>query len=265
MVTLDCTTSAHDGVTLVTVRLRDIDGPTRVRISSRLDGPVWPPRREGVPERGWTDEGFDGVVGPGTDVLGYATPAPPSNPPAELVTAEPVADTHDELTTDPESVLRQLGDPTPPADAVPTGDGEPAADADPVPRDGHTFEVDGDTEPPETATASAAGARSEPLGAPDRDDETATRDGGTADLPAAVGPWLAEMARRTDRAERLSEVETVPEATEAVRAAGGLAAVRDLAEADDAAQLRALARRARRLADRRAGATIPVDTLDALA
>lgn len=212
MVTLDWTASAHDGVTLVTVRLDDIDEPTRVHIASRLDGPVWPPRREGVPEAGWTDDGFDGVVGPGTAVLGYASPAPPAAPPAELVATEPVPDGRDELTADPESVVRQLGDPSPPADAVPTAS---------------TFE--------------------------------------RPDLPAAVGPWLAEMARRADRAERLHGAETVSEATAAVRAAGGMAAVRDLAEADDAAQLRALARRARRLADRREGAAIPVDTLTALA
>lgn len=250
MVTLDWTASAHDGVTLVTVRLDDIDEPTRVHIASRLDGPVWPPRREGVPEAGWTDDGFDGVVGPGTAVLGYASPAPPAEPPAELVDTEPVpdADGRDELTADPESVVRRLGDPSPPADAVPTAEhrdrptaAEPTAD-DSAPEP---------SSPEDTRSGSDASPTANTLE--------------RTDLPAAVGPWLAEMARRADRAERLHGAETVPEATAAVRAAGGMAGVRDLAEADDAAQLRALARRARRLADRREGAAIPVDTLTALA
>ena len=254
MVTLDWTTSAHDGVTLVTVRLEDIDVPTRVRIESQLDGPVWPPRREGLPESGWHDDGFAGVVS-GTAVLGYASPASPAEPPVELTEAEPVpeAEGREKLTADPESVVRQLGDPAPPADAVPT-----AADERTGPAAGHS-----------NTEATTGGGTTDELGSTDASGDDAVErdgpDGETPDLPPAVGPWLAEMAHRTDRAERLHAAETLPEATAAVRDAGGLEGVRDLAAADDADQLRALARRARRLADRRAAATIPVDTLTALA
>jgi len=73
------------------------------------------------------------------------------------------------------------------------------------------------------------------------------------------------MARRTDRAEALAAADTVPEATAAVREAGGLAEVRALADAEDERRLRLVARRARRLADRRAAATIPAETLATLA
>lgn len=256
MVTLDWTTSAHDGVTLVTVRLEEIDVPTRVRVESRLDGPVWPPRREGLPESGWTEDGFAGVVDAGTAVLGYASPAPPAEPPVELTEAEPVPDAEgrDALTTDPESVVRQLGDPAPPADAVPAESGGRAAPTEPTTSDAP---AGGNATVAPVPTDGPGDDGSEPVGPGD--------DGEAPDLPPAVGPWLAEMGRRTDRAERLHEAETLPEATAAVRAAGGLEGVRELAAADDAEQLRALARRARRLADRRAAATVPVDTLAALA
>jgi hypothetical protein len=251
MVTIDCTADAHNGVTLVTARLRDINVPTQIRVESRLDGPVWPPRREGLPEPGWTDTGFDGVVGPGTEVLGYATPASPSDPPAELVDWEPVPDAEprEELTEDTDSVVRHLGDPSPPADAVPASGSAVEEPTSNTP-DGEETEPGNAADPPVVDRASHA---------------VSQRDTATAELPAAVGPWLAEMARRVNHAERLAEAETVPAATAAVSDADGMAGVRDLAEADDAQRLRTLARRARRLADRRAAATVPVETLDRLA
>ncbi|EMA68291.1 DUF7857 domain-containing protein, partial [Halorubrum kocurii] len=46
------------GVSLVRCRVRNDDAvPRRVRIESRLDGPVLPPRRDGVPETGWDEAG----------------------------------------------------------------------------------------------------------------------------------------------------------------------------------------------------------------
>ena len=239
MVRLDCATSHHDGVTLVTLQLRDIDGPTRVSVRNCLDGPVWPPRREGLPEAGWTDDGFAGVVEPGTHTLGYATPAPPADPdpPAELTDAVPAPDADDgEEMTDAADVVRTLGDPAPPADAVPVAGGVGGADAN----DSRGEGVAGDPTTPADGDA-------------------------TADLPSTVGPWLGTMARRVHHAEALADAESVPEATAAVRAAGGLAAVRDIAAADDERHLRLVARRARRLADRRADATVPVETFETLA
>ncbi|MDS0260342.1 hypothetical protein NDI56_13140 [Haloarcula sp. S1CR25-12] len=258
MVTFDCTTSHHDGVTLVAAYLRDIEVPTRVAVRNRLDGPVWPPRSEGLPEAGWTETGFSGVVGSGSTALGYATPAPPAEPPAELVDAVTVPDA--ERTETPADVVRELGDPSPPSDAIPAADGP--GTAAPRATDSLAPAVNQPTtDGPETRGASLADAQDtdssvEP--APDSPDER-------AQLPSAVGPWMAEMARRVETAEALSAAETVPDATDAVRDAGGLAEVRALADAPDERRLRLVARRARRLAQRRSAATVPVETLSTLA
>ncbi|MBX0322445.1 hypothetical protein EGH21_05310 [Halomicroarcula sp. F13] len=237
MVTLDCTTSHHDEVTLVTLRLRDLDAPTRVTVRNCLDGPVWPPRREGLPVTGWTEAGFEGVVGPGDHALGYATPASPADPPAVLddVTPAPDADgTPSESATD---VVRDLGDPSPPADAVPAG----AATTDAESRDT-------DADPSESAPATPR----------------SRADGRT---PAVVEPWLEAMTARVEVAESLADADTLPAATAAVREAGGLAEVRALAAsgAADERRLREVARRAETLANRRAAATVPVETLARIA
>jgi len=238
MVTLDCTASRHDGVTLVTARLRDVDGPTRVRVENRLDGPVWPPRSEGLPEAGWSDNGFEGVVEPGTPALGYASPAAPTETPAALVEAEPAArgQRGEAMADSPAAVVRELGDPSPPADSVPTEMGANGVSA-PAQPDGPGT-AGGERQPPE------------PTETP-------------ADLPDALGPWMAEMARRVDHAESLAAAGTLPEATAAVRAVGGIDSVRELD--DDEQTLRLVARRARRLAERRADAEVPAETLAALA
>ncbi len=265
MVTFDCSASHHDGVTLVTVHLRDITGPTRVTVRNCLDGPVWPPRSEGLPEAGWTASGFSGVLTPGSHALGYATPARPESPPAELADAVPVpeAETGEARSTSPADVVRELGDPSPPADAVPAAQSSPPEPTAHSEDGGSGPTVERAKSP--TPAAPVAGEHGGPgdrrAGSPDTDAE----DVHTAGLPPALGPWLAEMERRTDTAETLAAAETLPEATRAVHEVGGLAEVRALADAGDEAQLRRLARRARRLADRRAGARIPVETLAALA
>lgn len=230
MVTLDWTTTHHDGVTLVTVRLQGIGEPTRVTVRNRLDGPVWPPRREGLPEDGWTETGFCGVAAPGSHTLGYASPSPPVDPPVTLEAAEPAPDEAPvgESPDSPDAVVQRLGDPSPPADAVPIGGCRRMTASNELP----------EHEPP---------------------------DGHAAALPDTVGPWLAEMTRRVDRAEALDAADTVPAATAAVRDAGGLAGARDIAGQQDEQQLRTVARRARRLAERRAAADVPVETLSALA
>lgn len=279
MVTFDCAASRHDGVTLVTVQLRDVAVPTRVTVRNRLDGPVWPPRREGLPEAGWTDDGFAGVVGPGSHALGYATPAAPDDPPAELAdaVAAPDAQPVDERTERPADLVRELGDPSPPGDAVPTVDCETGGDAVPT----ADCETDGSTAVADADDATATADRASPAAdtqattvqtgaladATDSDacHESNGRPRGTAQLPPALGPWLAEMERRTDAAEALAAAETVTEATAAVRQAGGLDGVRALADAPDERQLRLVASRLRRLARRRSEAAIPVETLSALA
>ncbi|WP_336336194.1 DUF7857 domain-containing protein [Haloarcula brevis] len=251
MVSFDCRAERVDGVTLVTATVDDIAEPTRITVRNRLDGPLWPPRRQGVPEAGWTENGFDGVVGPGTHALGYATPAPPTDQPAELASVEPAPDDvpADERLDSIDAVVRELGDPSPPADAVPTSDPAGAAE-------GRGRRPDG--------TAVAQG--SEP-GPPPAEPRTVRGQRSDQHLPDSVSQWLETVARRVDRAERLAEADSLPAATDAVRAAGGLSGARAVAARGDADEqtLRALARRAERLADRRAAATVPTETLVRLA
>ena len=125
----------------------------RVRVGNRLPGPVRPPRREGVPAAGWDDGGFEGVVPPHERrALGYASPVAAdesvgadsggdftADPPATLVWSEragaSAAETDPDAFADeatPEGVVRALGDPRPPADAVPASDDASERDA-PVP------------------------------------------------------------------------------------------------------------------------------------
>lgn len=137
MVALDWRVDAHDGVSLVELTVRNpARTARRVRVANRLGGPVWPPRREGVPEAGWDDGGFEGVVAAGgRRALGYASPAAPADPPAEIVwseragAAEP-GDSVDPSDPDatPDGVVRALGAARPPADAVPR-----PTEPDPVP------------------------------------------------------------------------------------------------------------------------------------
>ncbi|WP_135854860.1 DUF7857 domain-containing protein [Halorussus salinus] len=157
MLELDSQVERRAGVALVTLVVRNpSDVPRRVRIADLLAGPIWPPRCEGVPAAGWDDGGFEGVV-PARDrrALGYASPVDESdadaprgpevshdsdalaNPPAEIVWSERAGSSESRSETDPEEVaadgtpegvVRSLGDPRPPADAVPTPD-SPAAES----------------------------------------------------------------------------------------------------------------------------------------
>jgi hypothetical protein len=255
MVTFDCRAERVDGVTLVTATVGDVAEPTRITVRNCLDGSLWPPRKQGVPEAGWSDDGFEGVVSPGTSALGYATPAPLSDQPAELVRAEPAPTNApaDERLDSADAVLRELGDPSPPADAVPAGEPSQAAEtASPGPL-GAAPERDIEPQPagrqPSAESWTPSGQR------PDQQ------------LPDAVSQWLGTVARRVDRAERLAEADSLSAATNAVRAADGLSGVRAVATRGDTDEqlLRALARRAERLADRRASATVPTETLSRLA
>jgi hypothetical protein len=118
-----------DDVTLVTLSLSSPD-PTHVRIENRLDGPVWPPREQGVPAAGWDETGFSGVVD-GSLALGYACPAVPDDgPAAELVEQRPPTD--DDGPT-ARSLVRELGDASPPPAAVGPATQPGANGSDPSP------------------------------------------------------------------------------------------------------------------------------------
>jgi hypothetical protein len=167
----------YDDVTLVTVDLRNPSSvDRRVRVSNRLDGPVLPPKRAGVPDSGWNEEGFGGVVpAEGRRTLGYACPAPARRPPVSVVD-EGRADSEDVDAT--AAAVRELGDPRPPGDAIPRiesgdiGDHEAAG---------------GPTAPPAAETA----------------------------VPEAVESWLSTVESRIERGERLTDA-SVESATAAL-------------------------------------------------
>lgn len=143
MVTLHWTTNEEAGTveTVVLVELV-VENPTtipvRVRVGNRLDGEIRPPRRNGVPEAGWDEGGFEGVVGTGERrALGYAVAADSNveSPPAEIVWSERAPKTETSASGGRENgssdgeldiestaagVVRALGDSRPPADVVPT-------------------------------------------------------------------------------------------------------------------------------------------------
>jgi hypothetical protein len=125
MATLD-----WDVVTVEEVRfvhlLVSSESTARVRIDNCLAGPVWPPRRQGVPESGWDEDGFEGVVTADQPLaLGYASPGDRTDPPAVLARVEPAAADGDETLT-PTDVVRRYGRAGPPRAAVPTPDRGPA-------------------------------------------------------------------------------------------------------------------------------------------
>lgn len=241
MVSLDASCRAVGEITLVECRLRNDDStPKRVRVESRLDGGLWPPRDAGAPARGWDDDGVtlrlpaDSTVG-----VGFAAAAPAAQPPAVVVDVEP-ADGGD-TTTDGEpsveptadGVVRSLSDPRPPRDGVPLG------------ADGG-YEADGAVE-----SDSADGGRAV---------------GGTTPSPADLGDWFGRVEQRVERLEGVAAAGTLPAATRAVADAGGLDGVRETVERtrSDREQLLALAEQAQTLLGRIEAADPPVETLERL-
>lgn len=217
MVTLEWDLDRTDGVTLVRAFVT-ARRPHRVRVENRLDGPVWPPRRRGRPATGWDEDGFEGVAAPNDRLVGgYATPAPPEEPPVELAVEEPADEHADERTATecetrnaavpsveatPTGVIRTLGDPLVPRDAVPVPDAdaesareskresewdsEPESESDPAPDPSSSS--DGDV------NCSAVESRS-----PETDPRDATAETlvGPADAPTSERSRAAETA--TDR------------------------------------------------------------------
>lgn len=172
MVDVEWTTAQPGGVTLVGVRIDNrVAAPGvdahRVELVPQLDGPVWPPRVEGVPAGPWDCDGGHAERARGADEhradehragerepsvavvvptgrvgsVGFASPAEPVEPPVEVASVEPAHERED-ADPDPEDVLRVLGDPSPPRDAVwdeeraTSTDGTPATEDRETPADG---------------------------------------------------------------------------------------------------------------------------------
>ncbi|MFC7155812.1 hypothetical protein ACFQPA_10130 [Halomarina halobia] len=256
----------RSGVTFVSVVLRSARR-RRVRLTSHL-APIWPPRRRGAPEPGWTDEGFEGSV-EGTLALGFATPARPTD--GEPVAVESLAADEGSPTFDrpdwapaveatPDGVVRALSDPRPPRAAVPVP--ERAAGGD------RSAECGSESDDDEGAENGRAGGNEEATGeregGTDRE-ATDARGDGAAPLHAAAAT-LPTIEARIEAGEELAAVETLDDATAALERVGGLAGARALRSAleDDR---ETLARLEARVADlrRRASLDLPIETLERVA
>jgi hypothetical protein len=304
MVSLSCTATREEGVTLVTGHVRNEGRPQRVRLANRLDGPVWPPRSSGVPAAGWDGDTLECVLAAGAvRAIGYATPAEPAAEPMTVATTDP-ADVDAEsasgtatgarcevpdVEASSSGVLRALGSPRPPRDAVPTpevgqGDGASGTSEPPAQTDSAaspTARPDIDTvgqkfsQPTCVENRSCDGISAR---AANRSSRTSVRQydewrGGT-DTPSdastgadAVTAWFDAVEHRLAAGETLSTATRVDTATTAVERLGGLDGVRELEGelADEAARLRTVATRAETLADRAEAVELPVDTLERLA
>lgn len=265
MATLDWQLRRTDEVTLVELSVHS-DREQRVRIESRLT-PVWPPRRQGVPARGWQDDTFEGTVdGDRPLVVGYATPAPPAEPPAEITETGHAAE--DEAVT-PHTLVRTLGDARPPRDAL--GSRRSAAE-EPSP-------VDVDRTTGGSAGAPTADTQMTGLGDAPAADTRVTEPGGnltsavqspqgayqqTAEKPTAVTEWLNSVESRLATTRRLADATDADEIRDTVDEVGGIEAVRSLqAQLDaDRRQLQEIRRRSETLTERLSAVELPLATLE---
>ncbi len=87
MVEVDWDTTHCKGVTFVVATVTNTQTtPQRVRLESQLDGPIWPPRRNGVTAPEWSGRLWDATIDPGRSRgVGFASSAAPTAPPIELV------------------------------------------------------------------------------------------------------------------------------------------------------------------------------------
>lgn len=258
---LDCETTSLDDVTLVTAHLHN-DTPVarRVRLQNRLDGPVLPPRTEGVPEAGWDDGGYETVVAAESTVaVGYACPAPECDPAAVVTVDERALDDDSEQASgarSPDGVVRRLGTAVPPRDAIPPSRVGSVASA--------SNESTAEQCDAAVTTSCLQSSATEPSTTRLSRDSSDTPD--DADLPDSLASWFASVERRIDRAERLTDP-SVQAATGVLSEVGGLDTVDGLQSTvdADAEALRAVADRARTLADRAEKTDVALSALRRLA
>jgi len=220
MVEVECRTHREDGATLVAaVVANDTDVRRRVRLESALDGPVLPPRRRGVPADGWDETGVELVIAAGErEGVGFAASAPPTSPPVRVVDDERVLpeEEPEETVGDPAALVRRLGDPSPPRDALPAATGAAAADR-------ASSSDDADLPPPVAEWFAAVETRVATA--------EACADAGTlAEATAAVGDAGGLSAVET-AVERVAED---PATLRAVERRAGALAERAAASAEDA-------------------------------
>lgn len=274
-VSLDSTMTTAAGVALVAVRVRNTEPVARqITVENRLPGSVLPPRRHGVPEPGWSADGYTGVVGAHDDLaLGYAcrvtgacsdsdgeatapgdTDASDTGFPAELVAVSAPSTGE---TNPLDDVLAALADHRPPPDAVGPAVGtarDPSESSGAVsagsPADGS--ESDG------AAAGESNSGGASPGGSTTREPRPAP-----ATLPPGVIRYLDGADGRIARAETLASG-SVSDATAVIDAGIGPVGLQELV-ALDARALGQIAERAESLAARAEVVDVPTSALERLA
>ncbi|MFC7185464.1 hypothetical protein [Halorubrum yunnanense] len=250
---LSWTVDRAGDASLVRCRVRNDDAaPRRVRVESRFDAPVLPPRRAGTPVDGWDESGVTLRVDPDErQGFGFAVPVSPVDPPVEIADVAPIDP--GERIADPDEdggtagstaadALRELAEHRPPRAAV-----------------------DGDREVDDYRDdAASVGNACAPGG--ERDGPERDADGSERAAPAAIDDWFDAVEARLARAERLADAD-VETATEVVADAGGVGALADLDDrlTDDAERLRTVSERAASLAERADATDVPIGALERLA
>lgn len=246
----DCTTESVAGATLVTVRVRnEAPVPRRVRVRNELPGPVLPPRREGVPERGWDESGFEGVLDAGEKrALGYACPVVSDGDRPVSVASLGRAESGRAADRENEAI-RALGRARPPADAVPVPGRSLARDS--LPDDAEGPAASDDVRPGDEADGTHVAGTHADEDASERSVSEEASDGrDRGPRPPAVASWLDAVEARVRLAERLTDA-TATDAAAVLETAGDVSGLPSAVDADEAA-LRAVAARASELADRAA-------------
>ncbi|WP_435096466.1 hypothetical protein [Halorubrum sp. N11] len=240
--------------------------PRRVRIESRLDAPVLPPRRGGVPEDGWDESGVTLRLDAGERrAIGFAARSSPAEPPveiADIAAVDPTAGS--EGSESPTAAaLRRLEDHRPPEAAVTGGAGGSAGSDGLGGSDGVPDADASDTENPD---ADASGEVTRTDAAKSDTDGPALSSTGTEGWTETVEQQLDAVEARIDRAERLTDADLAT-ATAAVAEADGVEEFSGLDErvAADAKRLRALSERASTLAARAEATDAPIEALERLA
>ncbi|ADQ65689.1 hypothetical protein C499_10804 [Halogeometricum borinquense DSM 11551] len=261
----DCTTKTVGGTTLVTVHVRNEAAvPRRVRVRNDLPGPVLPPRQDGVPERGWDDDGYTGVIAADDELtLGYACPG--GDETETPVSVESLGRADEERDTEKSSraeleaeAIRSLGRARPPADAVPTPSVDRQTETDDAPTDAQTRDLESRAE----SVSTNSRPQSEPESTPrqdsggDSDDATSHNEGDEEYraekeiTPKPVESWLSAVETRVQHAETVTDA-TADEAAAVLETAENVSDLPATVAADEDA-LRAFAARATALAERAA-------------
>ncbi|WP_396610933.1 hypothetical protein ACH9L7_11990 [Haloferax sp. S1W] len=294
----DVDVSVSDAVALVTVRFDNTTSvDQRVRLRNRLDGPVLPPHRSGVPEDGWDETGFEGVVpADSTLSLGYACPGcnedgdSLSSAPDDAVSVDVLGRADSETPPkrhSPDDAIRELGPCRPPADVVPAPELGGATVGKEAETTSESEHVDSPTD--EDVAAALEAERPSTVETPVPDAVKSSPSGHTTESPDPsqyttespdpsqyttespdlsqttddLGSFLQTVERRIELAERLDGA-SVAEAADTLSSSTVRPAALEALDADRA-ELRQLAARATALADRAADADPNTEALRRLA